>query len=83
MLCDPIVYNSDIIREDKKAVSATKNLPEGDLAIPCGLIANSLFNDTYILNRKSPSPIKIEISEKDIAWPEDKGTKFKNIDLSK
>jgi len=43
--CDPIVHNSDIDKLyafDKKTL-----LNPNDVAIPCGLIAKSVFNDTY------------------------------------
>lgn len=52
--------------------------PSGKAYYPCGLIANSLFNDTF------SSPVKLSVSDsnsdnetyymtnKDIAWPADK-----------
>lgn len=47
--CDPIVLNIDVEKTlafDKKTV-----LNPYDVAIPCGLIAKSVFNDTYIMAR--------------------------------
>ncbi|KAK4489432.1 hypothetical protein RD792_005241 [Penstemon davidsonii] len=41
--------------------------------VPCGLIAWSLFNDTY---RISVNDIAIPINKKDIAWKSDKTHKF-------
>ncbi len=43
--CDPIVHNSDIDR--KLAFDGKTLLNPYDIAIPCGLIAKSVFNDTY------------------------------------
>lgn len=41
--------------------------------VPCGLVAWSLFNDTYTIsvNKKA-----IEVNKKDIAWQSDKNKKF-------
>ena len=43
---------------------------------PCGLIANSMFNDVYTIDTstKDFSPLK----ESGIAWPSDRDNKFKN-----
>jgi len=46
---------------------------DGAPIVPCGLIAWSLFNDTYSfsLNKKA-----VEVNKKKIAWDSDKNTKF-------
>ena len=46
---------------------------DGAPIVPCGLIAWSLFNDTYSfsLNKKA-----VEVNKKNIAWDSDKNTKF-------
>ena len=62
----------------KDAAHLTKDCdPEGYSAdgapiIPCGLVAGSLFNDTYTIsvNKKA-----IEVNKKDIAWQSDKNKK--------
>lgn len=41
--------------------------------VPCGLIAWSLFNDTYSLSRNG---VALPINKKDIAWESDKTHKF-------
>ncbi|KAK6132175.1 hypothetical protein DH2020_034076 [Rehmannia glutinosa] len=41
--------------------------------VPCGLIAWSLFNDTFTLSRNN---IALPINQKDIAWESDKTHKF-------
>jgi hypothetical protein len=45
------------------------NIADGTPIVPCGLIAWSLFNDTYTVsvNKKA-----VEVSKKDIAWQSDK-----------
>lgn len=46
---------------------------------PCGMIANSLFNDTFQLFMVSQnSDERIDLLETDIAWPTDKEAKYKN-----
>jgi len=65
----------------KDAAHLTKDCdPEGYSAdgapiVPCGLVAWSLFNDTYTIsvNKKA-----IEVNKKDIAWQSDKNKKFGN-----
>lgn len=41
--------------------------------VPCGLIAWSLFNDTYGISVQDK---KLEINKKDIAWESDRRRKF-------
>lgn len=51
-------------------------------AIPCGLVAKSVFNDTFVLEKKGENGganTPITISEKNIAWSSDLTYKFKNI----
>lgn len=48
---------------------------------PCGLIANSMFNDSFTLYKVSKSghwEEKINATTKGIAWPSDHGYKFRN-----
>ncbi|MQM02910.1 hypothetical protein Taro_035675 [Colocasia esculenta] len=49
--------------------------PNGSAIVPCGLIAWSLFNDTY---RFSLDSKVIEVNKKNIAWKSDKDNKFGN-----
>mmetsp|Transcript_3639 Transcript_3639/g.3110 ORF Transcript_3639/g.3110 Transcript_3639/m.3110 type:complete len:215 (-) Transcript_3639:127-771(-) len=66
--CDPLVTNEEM----GKTVSIEGNqLDPRDVAVPCGLIAGSFFNDTFEINN-------IRINEEGIAWPSDKNEKFKN-----
>jgi len=47
-------------------------------ANPCGLIAATLFNDTFsfTVNGDYPEQANMIIDETGIAWPSDIGTKF-------
>lgn len=63
-----------------KAESSTQLCdPEGETGdnkpiVPCGLIAWSLFNDTYMISKTDASAIKI--NKKDISWRSDRTHKF-------
>lgn len=46
-------------------------------AIPCGLNAKSLFNDTFVLKWGKDV---VPINETNIAWPSDREYKFSNMD---
>ena len=50
-------------------------------AFPCGLVAKSLFNDTFTLYRGNETDADklITINTDDIAWESDKENKFKNL----
>ena len=80
--CAPAETNAEM---NKKTSMTNEELKDDDLAIPCGLIAKSFFNDEYALYKNSISnDNKITIDEKDIAWQADKDIKYKNTnDLSK
>lgn len=45
--------------------------------MPCGLVAKSFFNDTYVLKLNTE---KINIDENGIAWDSDKEYKFKVLE---
>ena len=74
--CNPAITNREMGFE-KGAKSITGDLLDmDDLAIPCGLIAKSYFNDNFVdwkLDGKN-----ITVNEKDIAWSADKKLKYKN-----
>ena len=50
-------------------------------AIPCGLIAKSVFTDSYVLTTKETTPTKVDISEQGIAWASDLQYKFKETEM--
>jgi hypothetical protein len=54
------------------------NENNGKKIIPCGAIANSLFNDT--LRLESVSDGLVPVNNTGIAWPSDKHIKFRNPD---
>lgn len=50
-------------------------------AIPCGLVAKSLFNDTFELIHKDGNDEHIiKINDNNIAWASDIDYKFKNTE---
>ena len=71
--CDPAITNDDM-GQTKSFLG--NDLKGGDLAVPCGLIAKSFFNDKFTnwkINGKQFTP-----NENDIAWKADKELKYKN-----
>lgn len=66
------------------------NLPADGAATPCGLIAKSLFNDTFKITYypteadakagTNPTAMTDKISKADIAWESDVKYKFKNTE---
>jgi hypothetical protein len=83
--CDPVITNKDM----EKTISITnKELQEKDVAIPCGLIAKSFFNDNYkkweLLSKFEDNNHEIiNVNESNIAWKADKELKYKNVNLDK
>lgn len=66
------------LRDDGKANDTTSCDPEergqdGLPIVPCGLIAWSLFNDTYTFARNNQS---ITVNKKGISWKSDRDSKF-------
>ena len=71
--CDPAITNEDM-GQTKSFLG--NDLVAGELAVPCGLIAKSFFNDKFTnwkINGKQFTP-----NENDIAWKADKELKYKN-----
>jgi len=74
--CDPIYKNSQLKNAGHtKAVSGIPLVGE-EVAIPCGLIAKSLFNDTYRLYDSADE--LVQFNKTGIAWESDIKYKFKN-----
>jgi hypothetical protein len=73
-------------RDDNQLLGEFTNPPSTDCApfdqvngmpiVPCGAIANSLFNDTFSLTSVSQGPVPVYRTG--IAWPSDKEIKFRN-----
>ncbi|KAM0915159.1 hypothetical protein ACQ4PT_011056 [Festuca glaucescens] len=74
--------NDAQLRDYKKANQTTSCEPErftadGKPIVPCGLIAWSLFNDTYSFSRGNEN---LPVDKKDISWKSDREHKFaKNV----
>ena len=72
--CEPVETNQEM----EKNVSLSGDiLNPNEVAVPCGLIAKSFFNDTYQLKNEKGEPITID--ESNIAWEADKKLKYKNV----
>ncbi|KAI5674529.1 hypothetical protein M9H77_14893 [Catharanthus roseus] len=62
---------------DVSACKPEDTLANGSAIVPCGLIAWSLFNDTYSLSRNNQ---QLSINKKEISWKSDRDHKFgKNV----
>lgn len=80
--CDPIVTNSQL--GFQYAYDGVTELDPDAPAHPCGLVAKSLFNDTYHLFDFKPEAGEnegqsIPIDAEEIAWESDVKYKFKNL----
>ena len=72
--CEPVETNQEM----EKNISLSGDiLNPNEVAVPCGLIAKSFFNDTYQLKNEKGEPITID--ESNIAWEADKKLKYKNV----
>mmetsp|Transcript_1693 Transcript_1693/g.1632 ORF Transcript_1693/g.1632 Transcript_1693/m.1632 type:complete len:139 (+) Transcript_1693:233-649(+) len=69
--CEPVVTMKDL--------GLITNLSEEvEIANPCGLVAKSFFNDTFLLMPPADSPKdNIEVKHDDISWWVDRHEKFK------
>lgn len=65
--CTPIVYNSDLYV--KTAIDGTP-LNQSAIANPCGIIAYTIFNDSFTINLNGNN---VSILSNGIAWPSDLG----------
>lgn len=75
--CDPAITNSDI----GKLVSVNGTVLNGDdVAVPCGLIAKTYFNDIFQLSSVAPFSVaqELAIDSSEIAWKSDREYKFIN-----
>ena len=81
--CDPIKTNKDT-GFSTSIVAGAAPLADDEPAYPCGLVAKSLFNDTFTLtpvdDAGNVSGDKININDDNIAWESDREYKFKNLE---
>ena len=73
--------NDAQLRSPKEENDVQTCAPEDNVAghpiVPCGLVAWSLFNDTYKFSRNSQ---ELLVNKKDISWKSDRDSKFgKNV----
>jgi len=73
--CDPIKLNKDI-SPSLKAFWKNVTLKPEDPAIPCGLVAKSVFTDSYTVYLNNEEQ---KINSTGISWESDRLWKFKNI----
>ena len=72
--CEPVVTNEQM----GKTISVEGHLlKKGDLAIPCGLIARSFFNDTYF--DWTIDGVRFVPNENNISWETDRRLKYRNV----
>lgn len=83
-VCKPAVKNKDIGRTMNW--KGTKALDPEAVAFPCGAMARSFFNDSFVLEKldsSGKSAGEISISAKNVAWSQDPGKRFKNLPENK
>jgi hypothetical protein len=80
--CDPVITNSQMNKN--KSYFTNKTLDPDEVAVPCGLIAKSYFNDNFT-NWTIDNYVFVDEyesfkpNEKNIAWEADKKLKYKNL----
>ena len=72
--CEPVIRNSDLWKTT--SFSNTPLDPDAP-ANPCGLIARSLFNDSYLLTSDEDGMFVIDINPKNIAWNSDRKGRYR------
>ena len=79
--CEPAEKNSEMgLPYGAKAIDGSSPLIDGNIAVPCGLIAKTFFNDTFTFKIGSKNVI---IDQKNIAFDKDKKLYNKEPDPSR
>jgi len=68
----------DDLEREVHQLPDTLDVGGDDPANPCGLIAKTIFNDTFVLI--DDKGMKISIDEEDISWSSDIDNKFERLD---
>jgi hypothetical protein len=79
--CEPAEKNSQMgLPYGKKALDGVSNLVDGNIAVPCGLMAKTFFNDSFEFKVNGASE---PVDETNIAFAKDKDLYDKEPDKSK
>ncbi|EFA86692.1 hypothetical protein PPL_00494 [Heterostelium album PN500] len=70
-----VVTDYDKLKDCDPYISVNDSSNPANFYLPCGLIARSMFNDTFSLQQNN---ISIPLQKKGIAWSSDVDKKFKN-----
>lgn len=54
------------------SIDGNTPLEASAVALPCGLAANSFFNDTFVLKYNQGDGVEIQIKEDGLAWEADR-----------
>ena len=60
-------------KENSTSTCKPEDVINGTAIVPCGLIAWSMFNDTYSFSRNN---VNLTVNKKDISWKSDRDHKF-------
>ncbi|KAL0699563.1 hypothetical protein Bca4012_055685 [Brassica carinata] len=72
-----MVLRAREILKRQRFIQRPEDTVGGEPIVPCGLVAWSLFNDTYDFTRNNQ---KLSVNKKDISWKSDRDSKFgKNV----
>jgi len=77
-VCYPAITNKDMGKTKDKTITDTTPLNESAIAIPCGLMARSYFNDNF--KKWELNGEEIEVNQENISRKSDRKI-FKNVDL--
>ena len=79
--CDPVETNEEMgFSNETKSMNNETYLNPSDIAIPCGLMAKTFFNDYFIFSINGD---KIDVDQKNIAFDKDKKLYAKEPDPSR